>query len=57
MSVGGFFCGLLGPQREGNEWGEMIFTTTEKKKGLLLQDSHSHLERREALDPKARESN
>lgn len=31
VSVGGLFCGLLGPQREGNEWGEMIFTTTKKK--------------------------
>lgn len=30
--MGGWFCGLLGPQREGNEWGEMIFRTTTKKK-------------------------
>lgn len=55
-SVGGWFCGLLGPQREGNGWGGMIFTTT-KKNALLLQDSHTYVERREALEPKARESN
>lgn len=33
------------------------FSQQLQKKALLLQDSHSYVERREALDPKARESN
>lgn len=33
------------------------FSQQLQKNALLLQDSHNYVERREALDPKARESN